>query len=153
MRSNGFGWAPQVVPQELYLPLGQRHERGEQVKKRRFPAAIGPQESKNFPLPYLQRYIGEGDPCTIAVPHSCNDDSWLQKRGRRHYGVLRFTIPGHHYPPASHLQQDQRCSRMPAIGHVSGERTPPGKGCKTLSTAPVAASATACPSTPGQKNR
>src|SRR5215510_2034964 len=153
MRTNGLGRAPQVVPQQLYLPLRQRYERGEQVKERRFPAAVRSQESKNFPLPYLQRYTGEGDSCTIAVPHPCNGDPWLQKRGRRHYGVLRFTITGHHCPPASRLQQDQRCSRMPAIGRASGERIPPGKGCRTLSTAPIAASATARPSAPGQKNR
>src|SRR5215470_10428556 len=153
MRSNGPGCVPQVVPQQLYLPLRQWHKCSEQVEERRFAAAIGPQESKNFSPPYLQRHIGEGDPCTIAVPHACDGDARLHKCGRRSYGVRHFTITCHHCPPASRLPQDQRCSRMLAIGHASGERTPPGKGCQTLSTAPVAASATARPSTPGQKNR
>src|SRR5262245_13147668 len=123
------------------------------MEERRFPAAIGPHECKNFPPLYLQGYISEGNPCTISVPHACNSEPRLHKRGRRHYGVRRVTITGHCCPLASRLRQDQRCGRMPAISHASAERTPPGKGCKTLSTTPVAASATACSSTPGQKNR
>src|SRR5215510_16064626 len=139
MRSNGPGCVPQVVPQQLYLLLRQWHKCGEQVEERCFTATIGSQESKTFSSPYLQRHIGEGDPCTIAVPHACDGDSRLQKRGRWHYGVRHFTITCHHCPPASRLQQDQRYSRKLAIDHASGERTPPGKGCQTLSTAPVAA--------------